>query len=55
MGGVGKKQQQKKTHARENTKKKNWCKEEGKENKIHAEGKSNPGPTILILTINKDI
>ena len=38
-GGWGKKQ--KKIHARENAKKKNSYKEEGKENKIHAEERSN--------------
>ena len=32
---------QKKIHARENAKKKNSCKEEGKEKKNHAEGRSN--------------
>ena len=32
---------QKKIHARENAKKKNSRKEEGKEKKIHAEGRSN--------------
>ena len=32
---------QKKIHARENAKKKNSCKEEGKGKKIHAEGRSN--------------
>ena len=38
-GGMGK--SPKKIHARENAKKKNSCKEEGKEKKIHAEGRSN--------------
>ena len=39
-GGVGKKPK-KKIHARENGQKKNSCKEEGKEKKIHAERRSN--------------
>ena len=39
-GGGGEKNQ-KKIHARENAKKKNSPKEEGKEKKIHAEGRSN--------------
>ena len=39
MGGWGKKT--KKIHARENAKKKNSCKEEGKEKKIHAEERFN--------------
>ena len=39
VGGVGKKP--KKIHARENAKKKNSCKEEGKQKKNHAEGRSN--------------
>ena len=41
MGGGGWGKSQKKIHARENAKKKNSCKEEGKEKKIHAEGRSN--------------
>ena len=44
MGGVGKKP--KKIHARENAKKKNSCKEEGKK-KFHAEGRSNPRPCYI--------
>ena len=42
MGGgeVGVGKNQKKIHARQNAKKKNSCKEEGKK-KIHAEGRSN--------------
>ena len=38
-GGLGKNQN--KIHAREFAKKKNSCKEEGEEKKIHAEGRSN--------------
>ena len=40
-GGGGWGKNQKKIHARENAKKKNSRKEEGKEKKIHAEGRSN--------------
>ena len=40
-GGGGWVKNQKKIHARENAKKKNLRKEEGKEKKIHAEGRSN--------------
>ena len=39
-GGDGEKAK-KKIHARENAQKKNSCKEEGREKKIHAEGRSN--------------
>ena len=39
-GGVGLGKKQKKIHARENSEKKNSCKEEGKEKKMHAEGRS---------------
>ena len=52
MGGVGKKT--KKIHARENAKKKNSCKEEGKKKLMRKEGPT-PGPAILISIINKDI
>ena len=41
MGGWGWAKNQKKIHATENAKKKNSCKEEGKEKKINAEGRSN--------------
>ena len=40
-GGEGMGKKPKNIHARENAKKKNLCKEEGKEKKIHAEGRSN--------------
>ena len=39
-GGGGGGKNPKKIHARENAKKKNSCKGEGKEKKIHAEGRS---------------
>ena len=39
-GGRGWGKKQKKIHPRENAKEKNSCKEEDKENKIHAEGRS---------------
>ena len=53
MGGVGKKT--KKIYARENAKKKNSCKEEGKENKFMQKEGPTPGPAIIISIINKDI
>ena len=53
MGEVGKRQ--KKIHARENAKKKNSCKEEGKEKKFMQKEGPTPGPAILISIINKDI
>ena len=46
-GGWGK--SPKKIHARENAKKKNSCKEEGKEKKIHAEGRSNCDFYLIII------
>ena len=47
----------KKIHARENAKKKNSCKEEGKEKKFMQKEGPTPGLAILILIliINKDI
>ena len=44
MGGRGK--NQKKIHARENVKKKNSCKEEGKEKKFVQKVGPTPGPAI---------
>ena len=45
MGGEGKKKQ-KKIHARENVKKKNSCREEGKEKKFLQKEGPTPGPAI---------
>ena len=47
MGGGG--GETKKIHARENAKKKNSRKEEGKEEKIHAEGRSNCDFYLIII------
>ena len=51
MGGWGK--SPKKIHARENAKKKNSCKEERKEKKIHTEGRSNWDNIQYIKSANK--
>ena len=46
MGGGGRGKNQKKIHARENVKKKNSCKEEGKEKKFVQKEGPTPGPAI---------
>ena len=45
-GGGGRGKNQKKIHARENVKKKNSCKEEGKEKKFVQKEGPTPGPAI---------
>ena len=47
--GVGGEKNQKKFNARETAKKKNSCKEEGKEKKIHAGGRSNCDLYLIII------
>ena len=47
MGGVSGEKNKKKVHARGNAEKNNSCREEGKEKKIHVEGRSNPRPCYI--------